>query len=78
MVEGWYAVVHVLEDGGVYPSAALLSKSRWDCDTFTLRAFHGPHEDKLSALKWAYQHEPTSVEIELLTSEGNLPLRHGV
>lgn len=64
---GWYAVVHVLDESA-YPSAAVLRGGKWDCDEFSLRAFHGPHNDRLSALKWAYEHEPTLVEIELLTN----------
>lgn len=65
-LSGWYAVVHVLGEGDVFPSAAFLSGGKWDCDASTLRAFHGPYDDKLAALKWAYEHEPSSVEIELL------------
>lgn len=67
--EGWYAVVHVIGESELYPSAARLDRRKWDCDPSSLRAYHGPFQDKLAALKWAYEHEPTLVEIECLSSK---------
>lgn len=55
---GWYAVVVVYDESeGLFPTSAFWTGSSWQGNQ-PVRAHHGPHADKTTALAWAREHDP--------------------
>ena len=56
---GWYAVVVCWDENeGMFPSSAFWDGQIWTDDSRPIAAFHGRHETKEAAEKWAYDHDP--------------------